>query len=272
MARREQLERILSALANTAASEADESSCEELQEFLAVYVELKLAGGAVAETYPRIAAHLAVCPSCQEEYDSLLELLQSTHEGPLASELDISRLPTPVTRPAEIQLDLAEDVVRLPAPTPQDAHLRKANQHIRRWMENARQLRAMPAAGMRKGGTIASAPNAAAYQKQVRLIDVDVSLQITPFLDDSEHAGLRARFDPPQPQLRSCIAHLYTVDTSPEPIITHVKDIVVGPLGTIAINDIVPGNYVLTIVPPSGTDEEVALVLLEDQMWKTYES
>lgn len=52
-----------------------EVSCEECFEQLDVYVELELAGADAEARIPGMRAHLAGCPACHEDHDSLRDLL-----------------------------------------------------------------------------------------------------------------------------------------------------------------------------------------------------
>ena len=51
--------------------------CDECFEKLDVYVELELQGRAADERIPGMRPHLNGCPACQEEYDSLRELVRA---------------------------------------------------------------------------------------------------------------------------------------------------------------------------------------------------
>jgi hypothetical protein len=46
--------------------------CEHAMELLHVYVDLVAAGIAAAERYPGVAAHLAACGPCSEDFAGLL--------------------------------------------------------------------------------------------------------------------------------------------------------------------------------------------------------
>ena len=52
-----------------------ELSCEECFDELDRYVELELAGEDADAAIPGLRAHLAGCPACREEHDSLHALL-----------------------------------------------------------------------------------------------------------------------------------------------------------------------------------------------------
>jgi hypothetical protein len=52
-----------------------EVSCEDCFEVLDQYVELELAGLDVDRRLPGMRAHLAGCPACREDHDSLRELV-----------------------------------------------------------------------------------------------------------------------------------------------------------------------------------------------------
>ena len=53
-----------------------ELTCEECFEQLDRFVELELAGRDADTAVPGMRAHLAGCPACREDHDSLLELLR----------------------------------------------------------------------------------------------------------------------------------------------------------------------------------------------------
>jgi hypothetical protein len=52
-----------------------ELGCDQCFEQLDRYVELELAGRAAEAELPGLAAHLAGCPACREEHESLLALV-----------------------------------------------------------------------------------------------------------------------------------------------------------------------------------------------------
>ena len=52
-----------------------EVGCDQCFEELDRYVELRVAGGDAARSMPGLRAHLAGCPACREEYESLLALV-----------------------------------------------------------------------------------------------------------------------------------------------------------------------------------------------------
>ena len=54
-----------------------ELTCEECFEQLNRYVELELAGEPAEARVPGMSAHLAGCPACAEDFDSLRHLLAS---------------------------------------------------------------------------------------------------------------------------------------------------------------------------------------------------
>jgi hypothetical protein len=54
-----------------------EVGCDVCFEELDRYVELELAGADVEAAIPGLRAHLAGCPACREEHDSLLALVSS---------------------------------------------------------------------------------------------------------------------------------------------------------------------------------------------------
>lgn len=58
-----------------------EVSCERCFELLDEYVELELAGADSPTRLPGLHAHLAGCPACREEHESLRALLAADAEG-----------------------------------------------------------------------------------------------------------------------------------------------------------------------------------------------
>jgi hypothetical protein len=54
--------------------EGPELTCDECFEELDRFVELELAGGDAEAGVPGMRAHLAGCPACREEHESLLAL------------------------------------------------------------------------------------------------------------------------------------------------------------------------------------------------------
>ena len=55
-----------------------EVACEVCFEQLDRYVDLEAAGADAEGSVPGMAAHLAGCPACSEEHDSLLALITTT--------------------------------------------------------------------------------------------------------------------------------------------------------------------------------------------------
>jgi hypothetical protein len=55
--------------------------CDECFEKLDEYVELELAGAPADDRIPGMRAHLEGCPACQEDYDSLRELVRGDEPG-----------------------------------------------------------------------------------------------------------------------------------------------------------------------------------------------
>jgi len=53
-----------------------EVGCDECFEELDRYVELELAGADADAACPGLRAHLAGCPACREDYESLRSLIQ----------------------------------------------------------------------------------------------------------------------------------------------------------------------------------------------------
>jgi hypothetical protein len=51
--------------------------CEEAMDILHVYVDLAAAGGDPARRYPGVAAHLAACGPCNEDFTGLLRAVTS---------------------------------------------------------------------------------------------------------------------------------------------------------------------------------------------------
>jgi predicted anti-sigma-YlaC factor YlaD len=55
-----------------------EVTCEVCFEQLDRYVDLEAEGADAEQAVPGMAAHLAGCPACSEEHDSLLTLITTT--------------------------------------------------------------------------------------------------------------------------------------------------------------------------------------------------
>ncbi len=54
--------------------------CAEAMELLHVYVEQVAADASAAQRYPGIAAHLAACGPCSEDFDGLLAVVRAATE------------------------------------------------------------------------------------------------------------------------------------------------------------------------------------------------
>ena len=72
MTRRPELKQALGRLLGPAAPEV---GCDECFEKLDQYVELELSGGDADAAIPGLRAHLAGCPACREEHESLHALV-----------------------------------------------------------------------------------------------------------------------------------------------------------------------------------------------------
>jgi hypothetical protein len=62
-------------LARLVGPDGPEISCERCFDELDRYVELEVAGADVDSEIPGLRAHLAGCPACREEHESLLALV-----------------------------------------------------------------------------------------------------------------------------------------------------------------------------------------------------
>jgi len=56
-----------------------EVGCDECFDLIDRYVELQLAGQDADSAIPGLRAHLAGCPACAEEHQSLLALVPTAH-------------------------------------------------------------------------------------------------------------------------------------------------------------------------------------------------
>lgn len=65
----------LSKLRGFLRTDPDDAGCGYTVALLHVYVERQLASGDAGHAYPGIAAHLATCGPCREDYRGLLALL-----------------------------------------------------------------------------------------------------------------------------------------------------------------------------------------------------
>jgi hypothetical protein len=58
-----------------------DAGCARTADLLDVYVELMLAGAEPAERYPGVAAHLADCDACHQDFTGLLEAVRGNSHG-----------------------------------------------------------------------------------------------------------------------------------------------------------------------------------------------
>ena len=58
-----------------------ELTCEACFEHLDRFVDAEVAGGDPEAAVPGMRAHLAGCPACAEDHESLLELVRNTRES-----------------------------------------------------------------------------------------------------------------------------------------------------------------------------------------------
>lgn len=70
MNQRDRLERFL-------ATDPSDVGCKKATDVLHVYVELLAAGREAARSYPGVAAHLAMCGPCGEDFEGLLAAVTS---------------------------------------------------------------------------------------------------------------------------------------------------------------------------------------------------
>jgi hypothetical protein len=71
--KRHNLEQMLGRLLGPAGPEVD---CDTCFDVLDRYVELEVAGADAESAIPGLRAHLAGCPACREEHESLLALVR----------------------------------------------------------------------------------------------------------------------------------------------------------------------------------------------------
>lgn len=57
-----------------------EISCDEVHRLLGQFSEMALRGEDTASLLPLVHHHLEICPDCREEYDALMQILQSSPE------------------------------------------------------------------------------------------------------------------------------------------------------------------------------------------------
>ena len=77
--RKDTLKKMVQAIAATRSEEYD---CELCYEQLEKFVEMDLVGADAAEAYPLVKHHLDSCVGCSEEYDALIDALNSM-EAPI---------------------------------------------------------------------------------------------------------------------------------------------------------------------------------------------
>jgi hypothetical protein len=58
-----------------------EVTCEQCFDLLDQYVELELAGADPDAQLPGLRAHLAGCPACREDHESLRDFISAEHSG-----------------------------------------------------------------------------------------------------------------------------------------------------------------------------------------------
>ena len=70
------LRKLMDMLAHTQEREMD---CGEVFALLDIYAEAVHQGKDVSQLYPLVVHHLELCPDCLEEYQALLEIVQTIH-------------------------------------------------------------------------------------------------------------------------------------------------------------------------------------------------
>jgi hypothetical protein len=60
---------------------SSDAGCDRSAELLDQLIEAEQAGRAVREAFPDVAAHLASCPDCHEDYVGLRELAKASARG-----------------------------------------------------------------------------------------------------------------------------------------------------------------------------------------------
>lgn len=98
------------------ATTEDEPACDELQAYLAEYVEFEMAGGDPAVHFPAAAAHLLQCADCAEDYEGLLEVSRLEVQAVLPRTERILRQfpaaePEPVPLDTELVLEVQPELV-----------------------------------------------------------------------------------------------------------------------------------------------------------------
>lgn len=56
----------------------NELGCKECFDKIDEFIEMKLAGISAEEAYPLVQEHLNKCPDCREEFEALLNALETT--------------------------------------------------------------------------------------------------------------------------------------------------------------------------------------------------
>jgi hypothetical protein len=76
-------------LRNIYETQEEEISCTECFDLVSRYVELETSGRDAAADLPKVKQHLDQCPSCHEEYETLLELIRLEDQGDAPSVDDL---------------------------------------------------------------------------------------------------------------------------------------------------------------------------------------
>ncbi|HKK44463.1 MAG TPA: hypothetical protein VJ964_03010 [Balneolaceae bacterium] len=63
------------------ATREDEIDCDECYDRIESFVEIKLSGKSAEEAMPLVKDHLKRCQECRQEYEALLEALQTIKKG-----------------------------------------------------------------------------------------------------------------------------------------------------------------------------------------------
>jgi anti-sigma factor RsiW len=79
-------------LENIQKTQEEEISCSECFDLVSHYVDMELSGEDAAARMPKLKQHLAQCPACRAEYETLRDLQALENKGRLPSLDDLQDL------------------------------------------------------------------------------------------------------------------------------------------------------------------------------------
>lgn len=234
--KQDEYDRLLARIAAAGTDESNMLDCDHVQELLASYVELELAGERDATTFAAIDLHLALCPDCQEEYEALRDVMAAYPNVELPQgTFDFKRLPAAA------------------APTTSQPS---------GWQRLWEQLRTSPA--LQTSAVFRGQSHTQEIKAAITALGPDVSLWLQPALE-AQLAVLHGQLLPAPAHPIDHMVRLYALSTVTPVDLAFTHETPLDDLGAFNFEHLSPGDYMLTLLR---SHDEIPLYLLRTADWK----